>query len=295
MNRNPAFWTGVEKNDKPPPDSIETSLFEVIMTSIPFVIQGPVFASIGSATENDLIQMIIHAGPMVKFVLAILLFFSTVSWAIIFVKLRLFRNAKRETASILEVFWEGRGLKRVHAACRDLPFSPVARLFRAGYAELSRIQKIQESQNPQERPAPAGTDNTRRSQRTIMDNLERSLKRAETDQVNRMEKAIGFLATTGNTAPFIGLFGTVWGIMDSFRGIGLKGAANLAVVAPGISEALIATVAGLAAAIPAVVAYNYFNQNISALGAEMDIFKSDFLSLIERQLFKDDTVTKNRK
>jgi biopolymer transport protein TolQ len=109
-----------------------------------------------------------------------------------------------------------------------------------------------------------------------------------------MERALGFLATTGNTAPFIGLFGTVWGIMDSFRGIGLKGAANLAVVAPGISEALIATAAGLAAAIPAVVAFNHFNQRISALRAEMDIFKSDFMIMIERQLFKEDRDKKAR-
>ena len=230
--------------------------------------------------------MIIHAGPMVKFVLGILLTFSTVSWAIIFVKYRLFSNAKKETESFLEIFWEGRGLKRVYGACKDLPFSPVARLFSSGYSEINRIQKIQASSNSEEGQGTAGADSAQRSQQAIMDNLERSLKRAEIDQINRMEKALGFLATTGNTAPFIGLFGTVWGIMDSFRGIGLKGAANLAVVAPGISEALIATAAGLAAAIPAVVAFNYFNQKISALRAEMDIFKSDFLSMIERQFFR---------
>jgi biopolymer transport protein TolQ len=171
----------------------------------------------------------------------------------------------------------------------------VARLFRAGYSELTRIQKIQASLNSELSEDKACSDDALRPQHTIMDNLERSLKRAEIDQINRMEKALGFLATTGNTAPFIGLFGTVWGIMDSFRGIGLKGAANLAVVAPGISEALIATAAGLAAAIPAVVAFNFFNQRISALRAEMDIFKSDFLSMIERQLFKEDTVTKKQK
>jgi biopolymer transport protein TolQ len=119
-----------------------------------------------------------------------------------------------------------------------------------------------------------------------MDNLERSLKKATIDQTNRLEWGVSFLATTGNTAPFIGLFGTVWGIMESFRGIGLKGSANLAVVAPGISEALIATAAGLAAAIPAVVAFNYFTHRISAVRAEMDIFTSDFLSTVERQFFK---------
>ena len=127
-----------------------------------------------------------------------------------------------------------------------------------------------------------------------MDNLERSLRKASIDQSNRLERAVSFLATTGNTAPFIGLFGTVWGIMQSFRGIGLKGSANLAVVAPGISEALIATAAGLAAAIPAVVAFNYFTHKITALNAEMDIFTSDFLSTVERQFFKQHVVAKPR-
>ncbi len=264
------------------------------MPDIPLIAQMSLGTSIGGAFGNDIIQMIVHAGPMVKFVIGVLLFFSTVSWAIILVKFRLFRNAKRETEEVLEVFWEGRGLKRMHAACQELAYSPVARLFRAGYAELSRIQKMQAASNKGDNQDPVDGNNSHRSRQSMMDNLERSLKRAEIDQVNRMEKAIGFLATTGNTAPFIGLFGTVWGIMDSFRGIGLKGAADLAVVAPGISEALIATAAGLAAAIPAVVAFNYFNQRISALRAEMDIFKSDFLSMIERQFFREPPVSKSR-
>ena len=119
-----------------------------------------------------------------------------------------------------------------------------------------------------------------------MDNLERSLKKASIDQNKRLERSLSFLATTGNTTPFIGLFGTVWGIMESFRGIGLKGSANLAVVAPGISEALIATAAGLAAAIPAVVAFNYFSQRVSSLQAEMDIFTTDFLSMVGRQFIR---------
>ena len=126
----------------------------------------------------------------------------------------------------------------------------------------------------------------------LLDVVERSLKRTTIDQSNRLEKALSFLATTGNTAPFIGLFGTVWGIMESFRGIGLKGAASLAVVAPGISEALIATAAGLAAAIPAVVAFNYFNSKVTVLKSEMDNFSSDFMSLVERQIVKKMMVPK---
>jgi len=258
---------------------------------IPFITQIPVGVSIEGAFSHDIVQMMLHAGPMVRFVLFILLLFSIISWAIIFVKFRLFRNAKHQTETFLELFWEGRGLKRVYMACKDLGASPVARLFRAGYAELARIQRIQASMNSKGNQKNPNADKPLRSQQAIMDNLERSLKRGAVDQVNRMERAIGFLATTGNTAPFIGLFGTVWGIMESFRGIGLKGSADLAVVAPGISEALIATAAGLAAAIPAVVGYNFFTQRISALTAEMDIFKSDFLSIVERQFFKEDKLT----
>ena len=257
------------------------------MTGIPLIMATPI-----GAFGNDIVQMVFHAGPMVKFVLAILLGFSIASWSIIFVKYRLFRVAHKETETIMEVFWESKGLKKVHMACKDLAFSPIARLFRAGYSELARMQQIQTSLNAD--GGGPGSDKSSLSQKNLMDHLERSLRRAEIDQVNRMEKALGFLATTGNTAPFIGLFGTVWGIMDSFRGIGLKGAANLAVVAPGISEALIATATGLAAAIPAVVAFNHFTQKISALRAEMDIFKADFMSMIQRQLFKEDILPRKQ-
>ena len=118
------------------------------------------------------------------------------------------------------------------------------------------------------------------------------MRKTSIDQSNRLERALSFLATTGNTTPFIGLFGTVWGIMESFRGIGLKGSASLAVVAPGISEALIATAAGLAAAIPAVVAFNYFNNRAMLLRSEMDSFVSDFLSIVERQSFKQKKAAK---
>jgi biopolymer transport protein TolQ len=256
------------------------------MIHIPFIIQIPVGVSVGGAFGHDIVQMIIHAGPMVKFVLWVLLAFSICSWAIIFVKFRLLRKAKRETASFLELFWESRELEKIFVACEGLRSSPVARLYSAGYAEFSRIRKIQGSLDSREGQEMPDELESSRSQQAIMDNLERSLKKETVNQINILERAVSFLATTGNTSPFIGLFGTVWGIMGSFRGIGLKGSANLAVVAPGISEALVATAAGLAAAIPAVVAFNYFSHRISALRAEMDIFTSDFLSIVERQFFK---------
>jgi len=267
-----------------------------MITDVPFVTQIPVGASIESAFGSDIVQMMVHAGPMVKFVLLILLLFSVVSWAIIFMKWRLFRKAKNETEYFLEVFWESRDLKKIYLASKDLGFSPVGRLFKAGYAEFGRLHKIQSFSDSEEpkgssaqhssRSSEVGNEVFAHSHQAIMDNLKRSLKRSNIDQTNKLERALSFLATTGNTAPFIGLFGTVWGIMESFRGIGLKGSANLAVVAPGISEALIATAAGLAAAIPAVVAFNYFSNRVSGLRAEMDIFTSEFLSIIERQFLK---------
>jgi len=254
------------------------------MLYLPFMVQAGTGFYMGGALGHDIVQMILHAGTMVKFILLLLFLFSIISWAIIFMKFRLLGKARKETEDFEELFLETMELKKIYAACEDLPYSPVARLFRAGYAEFNRIRKIQAKMNGEgEGEDPKGL---LRSQRTLMDNLERSLQRATIDQMNRLERALSFLATTGNTAPFVGLFGTVWGIMEAFRGIGLKGSANLAVVAPGISEALIATAAGLAAAIPAVVAFNYFTNRVAAIRAEMDIFSSDFLSMFERQFFK---------
>lgn len=246
-----------------------------------------------SAFGHDVVQMIMHSGPMVKFVMGILLVFSIISWAIIFVKFRLIRKAKYETEIFQEIYLENRGLKGLYIDCKELEHSPIARLFRAGYSELNRIRRIQDSMISEKGQEMQGGKEFPRSRQTIMDNLRRALKKASIDQSNKLERALSFLATTGNTAPFIGLFGTVWGIMGSFHEIGLRGSANLAVVAPGISEALIATAAGLAAAIPAVIAFNYFTNRVWALKAEMDIFASDFLSMFERRFLKEYVVTKN--
>lgn len=232
--------------------------------------------SFEGAFGSDVMQMIIHAGLVVKGVLLLLLLFSVVSWAIIFMKWRLFRRAREENGYFLEMFWDNPAFHRLYNDSNDLSASPVAQLFRAGYAEIQRFGKLQ---NP-------GTSKNGSPMLSMVDVVDRTLKKTMIDQGNRMEKAISFLATTGNTTPFIGLFGTVWGIMEAFRGIGMKGAASLAVVAPGISEALIATAAGLAAAIPAVVAFNYFSSKLTNFRAEMDLFSADLLSLVERQMVK---------
>ena len=265
------------------------------MLDFPFVALAPLGAFSGSAIGSDIVQMIVHAGPMVKFILLVLFLFSFISWTIIFMKFRLLKRAVSQTDDFLELFWENRDMKRIYGESERMGSSPVANLFRAGYAELSRIRKAQAGPGVtqakagmESEMATAGKEQGRESmavQRALMENLERSLKKATIDQHNKLEKALSFLATTGNTTPFIGLFGTVWGIMESFRNIGLKGSANLAVVAPGISEALIATAAGLAAAIPAVVAYNYFSQRVSLLNSEMDIFTTDFLTMVGRRAF----------
>ena len=228
-----------------------------------------------AGVSSNVVQMIIHAGPVVKVVLLILFLFSIISWAIIFMKWRYLRKAGQDTAYFLDLFWESTALNQVYQESEDLDWSPVAQLFRSGYAELRRAMKLQ---NPS-----ASWESARQP---VMDNVERSLKKATIDQGNKLEKALSFLATTGNTTPFIGLFGTVWGIMEAFRGIGMKGSASLAVVAPGISEALIATAVGLGAAIPAVVAFNTFSSRVSVLRSEMETFSSDFLSLVERQVVK---------
>jgi len=232
--------------------------------------------SFDGAFGSDILQMIIHAGLVVKGVLFLLLLFSVGSWAIIFMKWRLYKRARDENSDFLEMFWDNPAFHRLYSDSNDLTASPLAQLFRAGYSEIQRLGKFQN---------PSATKNGT-PMLSMMDVVDRTLKKTMIDQGNRLEKAISFLATTGNTTPFIGLFGTVWGIMEAFRGIGMKGAANLAVVAPGISEALIATAAGLAAAIPAVVAFNYFSSKLMNLRAEMDLFSADFLSLVERQIVK---------
>lgn len=224
----------------------------------------------------DIVQMVVHAGPMVKFVLLILFFFSVFSWTIIFMKLRLLKKFREEDERFLELFSSSREISKAYLEARIFNFSPLAKIFRTGYAEFNRSKALQG--NPE--------DKISQSQQPIMDNVQRALRKVSSTQSSRLERGLTFLATTGNTSPFIGLFGTVWGIMTSFSSIGMKGSASLAVVAPGIAEALIATAAGLAAAIPAVVAFNYFNRRIRASQIEMANFISDLMGLLERGLIK---------
>jgi biopolymer transport protein TolQ len=233
--------------------------------------------------QFDIIEMISHAGLMVQFVLFLLLFFSVTSWAIILVKLRYFRKAFKESIYFTEFFWKSRDLSNAFAKAKQLTSSPIARIFRIGYLELKKLSQSGLPITPQ---TPQPEETTIDSRFAATDNVKRALRRAINTEMTRVNQMVPFLATTGNTTPFIGLFGTVWGIMGSFHGIGLKGSANLAVVAPGISEALVATAAGLAVAIPAVIAFNYFMQKVRTIESELQNFSADFLNIIERDILR---------
>jgi len=237
-----------------------------------------------NTTNIDILNMMIHAGPMVKFVLLLLLFFSVTSWAIMIMKYRYIKKAFAESAEFIAFFWKSRNLSSAFSKAKQLSGSPVARIFRVGYSELKNLSRSGAS-TKQDSTQTSGADNASLGARfTGTGNVKRALRRAINTETTRMIRMVPFLATTGNTAPFIGLFGTVWGIMSSFHGIGLKGSASLAVVAPGISEALVATAAGLAAAIPAVIAFNHFMQKIRIIESELQNFSADFLNIIERDI-----------
>lgn len=234
----------------------------------------------------DIIHMIANAGLMVQFVLLLLLFFSITSWAIILIKYQYLRKAFRESASFTEYFWKSRDLSSAFTKAKQLANSPIARVFRIGYVELKKVSQSGFPITSQSSQSSRGTTSILKPKFTGTDNIKRALNRATDTETTRMIRMVPFLATTGNTTPFIGLFGTVWGIMNSFHSIGIRGSANLAVVAPGISEALIATAAGLAVAIPAVIAFNHFMHKIRIIESELHSFSADFLNIIERDILR---------
>ncbi|WP_353684688.1 protein TolQ [Thermodesulfovibrio sp. 3907-1M] len=200
--------------------------------------------------ELTVIDLIKQTGVVAKAVLLILLFFSILSWAVIFYKWKLFKNMKKENQKFFEAFLNSNGAKELFAIAKRFELSPLASLYRGVFSEAY-------GKNPS--------------------NIEAITKKYSSDEINKVESYLGFLATTGSTTPFIGLFGTVWGIMDAFRHIGLKGSASIATVAPGIAEALVTTAAGLFAAIPAVIAYNYFTSQANKIINEVNDFSETLL------------------
>ena len=239
------------------------------------VVVAPLLTGPVGQEKLDILNLVLSASGVVLGVLGLLAFFSLVSWYIIAYKAFYLNRAHRESRRFLDAFWGSKRLDAIYQTAEEMKRSPISQMFKAGYIELSKIKGQQEQGQPREAAWLEGD----------MQSIERSLHRARTSELTHLESMVPFLATTGSAAPFVGLFGTVWGIMNSFINIGAKGAANLATVAPGIAEALIATAIGLVAAIPAVIAYNYFVRRIKVLSSEMDAFTNDFLNIVKRHFF----------
>lgn len=226
-------------------------------------------------TSGNVFDLLADASPISQLVLAILLAFSVVSWAVIIYKLQAFRRVERQTATFLDVFRRSSKFSEVQAVCKSLEGSPLVGMFQAGYAELN----LQLRQSPAAgSPGSSGGRPTLKS----LASVDRALLRASSLEVTKLERRVPFLATTASITPFIGLFGTVWGIMLAFFNIGQQGSTDLAVVAPGIADALIATAFGLFAAIPALYFYNHFTTKVKLYATEMDDFALEFLNIAER-------------
>ena len=218
--------------------------------------------------------IITGAGIVVKLVLLLLLSFSIVSWGIILFKFFQVQRAKNESERFMDFFWKSKRFDAIASQVDRFANSPLTVLFNEGYSELKKVVETDSKSDGSALSTDLGG----------VENVSRALRRATNSEITRLEKYLTFLATTGSTSPFIGLFGTVWGIMTAFEGIGKTGSASLAVVAPGIAEALIATAIGLVAAIPAVMAYNHFQHKIRVLINEMDSFTTEFLNIVQRNI-----------
>ena len=219
-------------------------------------------------------------GPVVLAVLWLLIGCSASAWGITFYKLAQIRRARKQSERFVEVFWDSNSLSNINTASLEFKQSPVAQVFRAGYQELVRLTRGKRGERGER------GDDESETELGGSANVERAMRRATNQEVTKLERALTFLATIASTAPFIGLFGTVWGIMNAFRGLSTAQSSSIQAVAPGISEALIATAVGLAAAIPAVVAFNHFNREVRVLHADMDNFSSEFLNIAERHFLK---------
>ena len=224
------------------------------------------------AFSGGVAGLVAGSGLVARLVLALLLVFSLLSWAIILYKGLALHRAHTQSDTFLEVFRKSSKFSEVNAVCPQLKASPLVGVFQAGYIEVN--QQVR----------GAGTTPASGSRPTVrsLDSLSRSLARAATVEVTRLERRLSFLATTASVTPFIGLFGTVWGIMEAFADIGRMGSANLAVVAPGISAALITTAMGLFAAIPAAVFFNFLSSRVRVLSSMLDDFALEFLNIVER-------------
>ena len=226
-------------------------------------------------TPRGVLEILLDASGVVMGVIVLLAVLSLVSWYIIGYKWLYLRKARVESARFLEVFWQSKRLDAIYQSAEEFSGSPVSQVFKAGYIELSKLKTNEQ-----------GDTQTMRTQLGGIENVERALRRATTSEITQLESLLPFLATVGANAVFVGLFGTVWGIMVAFVNISAEGAAGLDVVAGPIAEALIVTAVGLLTALPAGVAYNFFVSKIKVTGAEMDNFSNDFLNIVKRHFFK---------
>jgi len=234
--------------------------------------------AVAEGSGTTILKLVADSSPLSKSVLLILGLLSIISWSIVLYKKWTFWRSARQSASFLDVFRRSNKFSEVQAVCRSLGDSPLVGLFQAGYAELTAQLRQATPNGEPASPQGAAARPTLRSLTAV----DRALMRASTVEVNKLEKRIPFLATTASIAPFIGLFGTVWGIMVAFGDIGRTGSTSIVAVAPGIAEALVNTAAGLGAAIPALIGFNFFGNRVRRLRAEMEDFILEFMNLAER-------------
>jgi len=240
-------------------------------------ISGDVLSAthLAGAADLSILSLILNASLVVQAVLVLLLMLSLSSWAIIFNKWRLYSKTHRDAEAFSAAFWGGKDMDTVLAGIpQRYPNSPLPNIFQAGYREFLRSRRDAGDGSGSEKITAAGG----------LEGIRRALDAALSREMERMARNLAFLATVGSTAPFIGLFGTVWGIMNAFQNIALTKNTSLAAVAPGIAEALVATAFGLVAAIPAVVAYNKFTSDLKRMAGNMEQFSSEFLNIISRHI-----------
>jgi biopolymer transport protein TolQ len=229
---------------------------------------------VSGAGQLGVVELVLNTGPVVAVVLWTLVAFSVASWGIILYKLLQISRARRQSERFIAIFWESKNLATIHTASVGLTHSPVAQVFRAGYQELLQLTRAKRQ--------AVGAESGFSTDLGGVDNVSRAMRRAANVELTKLETGVTFLATTGSTCPFIGLFGTVWGIMTAFLGLSAAHTSSIQAVAPGIAEALITTAVGLVAAIPAQMFYNYLTARVRVLDTEMENFISEFLNIAER-------------
>ncbi len=229
---------------------------------------------VSGAGGLGVVDLVLGTGPVVAAVLWLLVAFSVGSWGVILYKLIQISRARRQSEKFISIFWESKNLAAIHTASVGLTQSPVAQVFRAGYQELLQLTRAKRQ--------AVGAESGFSTDLGGVDNVSRAMKRQQNVELTKLESGITLLATTGSTCPFIGLFGTVWGIMTAFIGLSAAHTSNIQAVAPGIAEALITTAIGLVAAIPAQMFFNYFTARVRVLATDMDNFIAEFLNIAER-------------